>query len=264
MSEHEEPGQATPAAEMQIRWMIRRDMPEVLAIEQESFEFPWTEENFIKQLRQRNCIGMVFDEADQVRGFVIYELHATRLDVLNFAVKVSERRRGIGAAIVRKLIGKLSVNRRRQIRLNVRESNLVAQQFFRRHGFRAVGVLKGLYEDTNEDAYAMQFRYRPGEGEAGRVDTTKVSPAGSAKRQAGESAANDAGSNRLQSVGLEHAGSIRPCPFCGGVVVATTLLASGDGWLVACGECFARGPVKKAKAEAVEVWNEVWFPEGAT
>ena len=27
-----------------IRWMIRRDMPEVLAIEEDSFEFPWSEE----------------------------------------------------------------------------------------------------------------------------------------------------------------------------------------------------------------------------
>ena len=40
-----------------IRWMIRRDMPEVLAIEAASFEFPWLEDDFIRCLRQRNCIG---------------------------------------------------------------------------------------------------------------------------------------------------------------------------------------------------------------
>ena len=42
-----------------IRWMIRRDMPEILEIEKQSFEFPWCEEDFIRCLRQRNCIGMV-------------------------------------------------------------------------------------------------------------------------------------------------------------------------------------------------------------
>ena len=42
-----------------IRWMIRRDMPEVLQIERTSFEYPWSEEDFIRCLRQRNCIGMV-------------------------------------------------------------------------------------------------------------------------------------------------------------------------------------------------------------
>ena len=47
-----------------IRWMIRRDMSDVLEIENNSFEFPWFEEDFIRCLRQRNCIGMVaeYDE----------------------------------------------------------------------------------------------------------------------------------------------------------------------------------------------------------
>ena len=34
-----------------IRWMIRRDMPEVLQTEQESFEYAWTEEDFLRCLR---------------------------------------------------------------------------------------------------------------------------------------------------------------------------------------------------------------------
>ena len=49
-----------------IRWMIRRDMPEVLDIENRSFEFSWTEEDFIRCLRQRNCIGMVAEHDDRV------------------------------------------------------------------------------------------------------------------------------------------------------------------------------------------------------
>ena len=37
-----------------IRWMIRRDMAEVLQTEQASFDFAWTEEDFLRCLRQRN------------------------------------------------------------------------------------------------------------------------------------------------------------------------------------------------------------------
>ena len=70
---------------IQLRWMIRRDMPEVLAIEQEAFEFPWSDEDFTRCLRQRNCIGMVAEVGDSVVAFMIYELHRTRLHVLNFA-----------------------------------------------------------------------------------------------------------------------------------------------------------------------------------
>lgn len=150
--------QAAPP--VHIRWMIRRDMPEVLEIEQDSFEFPWSEDDFIRCLRQRNCIGMVADWEDRVAGFMIYELHKTRLHLLNFAVAREFRRRGVGSQMVGKLIGKLSPDRRTRVSLEVRETNLPAQIFFRDAGFRAVSVLRDYYQDTTEDAYVMQYRYR--------------------------------------------------------------------------------------------------------
>ena len=98
-----------------IRWMIRRDMPEVLDIERESFEFPWFEEDFIRCLRQRNCIGMVAEHAEHVVGFMIYELHKTRLHILNFAVAAGVRHRSVGTQMIEKLVGKLSSQRRTEI-----------------------------------------------------------------------------------------------------------------------------------------------------
>lgn len=144
-----------------IRWMIRRDMPEVLAIEDESFEFSWLEDDFVRCLRQRNCIGMVAEYNDRVVGFMIYELHKTRIHVLNFAVASSHRRRGVGSQMLAKLAAKLSTQRRSRIVLEVRETNLDAQLFFRENGFRAVSVLRSYYADSPEDAYLMQYRYRP-------------------------------------------------------------------------------------------------------
>ena len=141
-----------------IRWMIRRDMPEVLQIEQDSFDYSWTEEDFLRCLRQRNCIGMVAEQGEKVVGFMIYELHKNKLHILNFAVQQSFRRLGIGAQMVAKLIGKLSSHRRTRITLEVRETNLAAQLFFSKQNFRAVRVLRNYYEDSGEDAFQMQYR----------------------------------------------------------------------------------------------------------
>ncbi|MEM6363667.1 MAG: ribosomal protein S18-alanine N-acetyltransferase [Planctomycetota bacterium] len=141
--------------------MIRRDMPEVLSIEQECFEFSWTEDDFIRCLRQRNCIGMVAECDDKVVGFMIYELHKNRLHILNFAVAKEYRRRGIGDTMMRKLLGKLSQERRNRIMLEVRETNLEAQLFFKKLGFKAISVLRDFYDEASEDAYLMQFRYQP-------------------------------------------------------------------------------------------------------
>ena len=148
-----------------IRWMIRRDMADALDIENDGFEFPWSEDDFIRCLRQRNCIGMVAEQEDRVVGFMIYELHKSRLHLLNLAVSKDYRRRGIGAQMMAKLTAKLSTQRRTRILLEVRETNLSAQVFFRALGFRAVSVLRDFYDDTTEDAYLMQYRYRPVESE---------------------------------------------------------------------------------------------------
>ena len=132
-------------------------MREVLGIEQEAFEFPWSDEDFTRCLRQRNCIGMVAESGDSVAAFMIYELHRSRLHVLNFAVLRSHRRLGIGTQMLRRLIAKLAPERRSRIVLEVRETNLPAQLFFRAAGFRAVTVLRDFYRDSDEDAYLMQF-----------------------------------------------------------------------------------------------------------
>ncbi len=148
-----------------IRWMIRRDMPEVLQTEEESFEFAWTEEDFLRCLRQRNCIGMVAEQGEKVVGFMIYELHKAKLHVLNFAVHPAFRRNRVGGQMVAKLISKLSSHRRTRITLAVRETNLAAQLFFRAQAFRAMRVLRGYYEDSGEDAFLMQYHLEGDTGE---------------------------------------------------------------------------------------------------
>lgn len=149
-----------------IRWMIRRDMPEVLAIEQQCFEFPWRDEDFIRCLRQRNCIGMICEHEERVAGFMVYELHKSRLHILNIAVHAEYRRRGVGLQMVKKLAGKLSRDRRTRILLEVRETNLNAQLFFKAMGFRAVSVIRDFYLDDalEEDAYLFQYRLGRCEG----------------------------------------------------------------------------------------------------
>lgn len=151
---------ADVALRTQIRWLIRRDMEEVLAAERASFEFPWTEEEFLSCLRQRNCIGTVAELDHEIVGFMIYELHQSMLRILNFAVAPRFRRRGVGRQMVQRLIDKLSQQRRREIVLEVRETNLSAQLFFAQCGFRALSVLRNHYDDTLEDAYYMRYSLR--------------------------------------------------------------------------------------------------------
>ena len=155
-----------------IRWMIRRDMPEIIEVENRSFEFPWSEEDFVRCLRQRNCIGMVAEYGDQVVGFMIYELHKNRLHILNFAVHPEYRKStGSGCRWSTSWWAKLSHQRRSRILLEVRERNLVAQVFFRARSASVRFLCCGIFTKIPiEDAYLMEYRYQPTLEEALHAD----------------------------------------------------------------------------------------------
>lgn len=143
---------------VQVRWMIRKDLDRVLLIENGSFEFPWTEEDFRSCLRQRNCIAMVAeDRNDMIVGFVVYELLKDTIHILNLAADPRYRREDVGTAIIDRMIAKLSQQRRTEIIVEVRETNLTAHLFFRSQGFVATQVIRTYYDDCDDDAY--QFCY---------------------------------------------------------------------------------------------------------
>ena len=144
-----------------IRWMVRRDMPEVLSIEIESFEFPWTEDDFMCCLRKRDCIGMVAEaKRNEIVGFMVYELRKTTIHLINFAVHSNWRRQSIGNQMMEKLITKLSQQKRQEITTEIRETNLSAQLFFRKCGFKATRTLHRYYVETPEEVYVMQYRHK--------------------------------------------------------------------------------------------------------
>jgi len=146
------------------RWAIRRDMAEILEIERHSYDAPWAEEDFLRCLRQRNCIGMVAEVGEKVVGYMLYELEKKRLHLINFAVHPGFRRRGVGGMMVDKLKGKLSGHRRQALTMEVRETNLPAQLFLRSQGFRARKVTRRSFQDTGEDGYWMVYVLPPESG----------------------------------------------------------------------------------------------------
>jgi len=134
----------------QTRWLIRRDMDAVLSIENNSFAEPWSEEDFLTCLKQRNVIGCVSEmQFGDVDGFMIYGLHKHHLEVLKIAVDAKSRRCGIARHMVDRLKVKLDQQKRTRIHIEVHESNLAAQLFLRDCGFRATKV-KG-------DSYLFQW-----------------------------------------------------------------------------------------------------------
>lgn len=142
---------------MMVRWLIRRDMDEVMEIEKLSFKYPWKEEEFICSLRERNVIGCVAEVDRKVVGFMLYELHKKELRVLTFAMHPVHRNRGVGSQMVQRLIDKLKQQHRTEITTTIRETNVKAQLFFASKEFICIQSLKHCYHETDEDGLLMRY-----------------------------------------------------------------------------------------------------------
>jgi ribosomal-protein-alanine N-acetyltransferase len=150
-----------------VRHFLDRDFDEVLAIEDSSFEFPWTKKEFLDCLRTPKshkifpkCVGLIAESNELVVGYLIYKELNKAFKVLNVAVQESQRRLGVLTQMMNRLSLIATRKNKERIVLEVRETNLQAQIAFRAYGFKATKVLKHRYDDTEttEDAYKMVFR----------------------------------------------------------------------------------------------------------
>jgi ribosomal protein S18 acetylase RimI-like enzyme len=139
-----------------IRWMIRRDMAQVIALDQIN-DYSWPEVDFLDALRERDTIGMVFEKNDIILGYMIYRLEEKQITLVRLAVLEEIRRQGVGRALVEKMKTKLAAKRRGTLSVTVRERQLGVQLFLRACGLTCCLVEKGRFSKPDEDGYRMEF-----------------------------------------------------------------------------------------------------------
>jgi [ribosomal protein S18]-alanine N-acetyltransferase len=139
-----------------IRWIVPGDIPILARIEETTNSLPWSENDFQRCLRSPNVRGYCAESRLGILGFLIYQAHGAQVTLAKIAVVPSWQGRGIGRQLVHTLTSALHANQLRSIHVELRESNLAAQLFFRACGFQAVSVLRNHYDEPSEDAYVFK------------------------------------------------------------------------------------------------------------
>lgn len=135
--------------------MITADLDEVMAIERTAFPFPWSV-GFFRQELQVACARSILAEADgKIIGYVLFWLLPGTIDIHNIAVHTDFRRQGVARLMLRKIVDEAKRQSITRVVLEVRKSNLPAQQLYGAMGFSTSGIRKGYYSDNGEDALAM-------------------------------------------------------------------------------------------------------------
>ncbi|SEO62174.1 ribosomal protein S18-alanine N-acetyltransferase [Paenibacillus sp. OV219] len=139
-----------------FRMMTLDDVPTIVAIEQESFTSPWTEEAFVNELTNNHFARyMVMDYEGEVIGYggmwtIMDEAHVT-----NVAVREQYRGFGLGTKLMVELQRTAVMFGAKRMTLEVRVSNEVAQRLYSKLGFEPSGIRPGYYSDNMEDALIM-------------------------------------------------------------------------------------------------------------
>lgn len=150
-------------AEPMIRPIREEDVSQIHEIEKLCFAMPWSEESILHDVKE-NVVArwLVMDDgAGNVLAyagmwFVLDEAH-----VCNVAVHPDHRRKGYGKKIFEALEKLAQDNSMSMMTLEVRRSNIAAQNLYHACGFLDVGYRKRYYEDNKEDALIMykEFAY---------------------------------------------------------------------------------------------------------
>ncbi len=140
---------------LEIRPVRRQDLQAVLALEEECFPHPWTRGMLEQELRRKDGVFLVACFQGELMGYsgalyILEEGHVT-----NLAVQPPERRKGVAARLLLRLIEDGSARGIRYLTLEVRRSNLAAIRLYEEFGFTAVGERRRYYLDDDEDAVIM-------------------------------------------------------------------------------------------------------------
>jgi ribosomal-protein-alanine N-acetyltransferase len=139
-----------------LREMTVEDIDEVLYIEKETFPIPWSKDAFEKEISENELsIYLVAEVETRVAGYggfwkILDEAHIT-----NIAVKNEFRGKGIGDAVLLGIVDYCDTHKIPHITLEVRLSNTVAQNLYKKYGFKSEGIRPKYYTDNDEDAIIM-------------------------------------------------------------------------------------------------------------
>lgn len=157
--------------------MCWADVPQVMAIERESFPLPWPERAYRYELSQNQNSHYVVlrchdDEAldgwrarlqrllgrsprQPIIGYGGLWMIAGEAHISTIAVTPAWRGRGLGELLLWSMLKRAQAMNAFEATLEVRVSNQVAQNLYRKYGFEQVGRRRRYYQDNGEDALIM-------------------------------------------------------------------------------------------------------------
>lgn len=131
------------------------DIDGVFEVEKNCFEDYWSKDSFKKELSNNLAKYLVAKVDGKVAGYVGIWFVVDEGHITNVAVHEDYRGQKIGDQLIKELVQVCKDNKIVSMTLEVRTSNTVAQNLYRKYGFKMAGIRKEYYNNNKEDAIIM-------------------------------------------------------------------------------------------------------------
>ena len=131
------------------------DIDGVFEVEKNCFEDYWSKDSFKKELSNNLARYLVAKVDGKVAGYVGIWFVVDEGHITNVAVHEDYRGQKIGDQLIKELVQVCKDNKIVSMTLEVRTSNTVAQNLYRKYGFKMAGIRKEYYSNNKEDAIIM-------------------------------------------------------------------------------------------------------------
>ncbi len=166
---------------LNLRYMRTSDIAQVVSIDQQSFNPPWTARSYDYEIRESQYSHMIVLEQVEnssrlpvwqrwfgTRPTAVHRILAygglwnivDEAHISTIATHPSYRGRGLGEVVLAAMVAKALHYQAAYVVLEVRVSNVTAQNLYHKYGFRIVDTKKGYYHNNGEDAYDMRLEFK--------------------------------------------------------------------------------------------------------
>ena len=138
--------------------LCEEDAAAIALLEKTCFSLPWSEKHLRQALAHHafQILG-IKTESHALGAYVSFYHLKEEIEIVNIATSPELRRKGMASALMRTLVDEALSQGAARILLEVKESNQPAIALYQSFGFNPIGIRKGYYRDTGEDALVLEL-----------------------------------------------------------------------------------------------------------
>lgn len=144
--------------EIEISKLTNDDLDGIYEVEKDSFPIPWPISSFKEELNNILATYLVAKAENKIVGYIGMWFVMDECHITNIAVHSKYRKNKIATKLINKLLALCKEHKTNYIMLEVRSSNIAAQNLYSKFGFTEEVIRKDYYknpDNTREDAIVM-------------------------------------------------------------------------------------------------------------